>query len=743
MCGRLLKDRAWVDYVGVGQARGLVPYAAFAVLLVGATVAALFVSTLGSPVGAPDTATPGPSASAAAAVGRAGTDLSPNGRLAYWRTEPNGEFLLWLANADNSRRRSVAASGPGAVARTKWALDGSAVGYVENGVRLIVVSVDGTKATYHLPADVRADGYRIVDHRFSPSGARVAATVQRQSGPQTDVYVAVAGGGWTRVTTTEDALAADWISEDELLVHTTGGIVGRLRATGRDQLRPLTGLAGATPQIGEDGRIYFLSGRISPFTGSSETFVSAASASVWSVTVTGDDLRRESATLGTDGFRLDGFWPGGGYLLHRGTNPAQIVMSKEEVITLPNTSGLIERLQVSLERRVGVGFAGTSLVRIDLGPSGTVANAVVLLGSVNQGDAWFPRAAPLAPANPSRPDVPPARYAFALGGHLWTMGTDGVPTILRAANTNAGTLRRVAVGPPRWSPAGDRVLTVESLAAGAVFQLVAVTIARDGAVRRYTTPSSVAPGVSWSPDGTQFAVVGLPGSSQDPALLASDLAVAVVDTASGIVLSTMPGREAYWTGGGIAVLSNGTFRANDSARDGQAVEIWSNGQRRSVATIEKLVATAPALAFARSAPRGTTLAAGIAASPDAAHLSLHLTFTTIGAIPAYVTIRTRDGAPTFVVTGDAVADEAWSPAGRHVGYTRSTGQGANAPRRAVVRDGETGDTLLDADGRFAGWSPDGAWAYVARSEGLYAKRLAGGDLVRFSPYGVPVTTTRP
>jgi hypothetical protein len=51
--------------------------------------------------------------------------------------------------------------------------------------------------------------------------------------------------------------------------------------------------------------------------------------------------------------------------------------------------------------------------------------------------------------------------------------------------------------------------------------------------------------------------------------------------------------------------------------------------------------------------------------------------------------------------------------------------------------------LLELDGRFAGWSPDGAWVYIARNEGLFARRLSGGELVRFSPYGVVVSATRP
>ncbi len=726
------------------EARGLLPYAAFAVLVVGATVVALVVSTLGPPAAVPEAASPSPTAIATAAV-RPTTDLSPNGRLAYWRAEANGDYLLWLANADNSRRRSVTKADPNAVSRTRWSADGNFVAYVESGVRLVVVRVDGVVANYTLGPELRADGYRIVDHRFSPSGARIAATVQRATGSQSDVYVAAPGGLWMRLTTTEDVLAADWVSEDELLVQTTGGIVGRLRATGRDQLRPLTGLAGATPIIGDDGRVYFLSGRVNGFAGSAETLVFASLSSVWSMTADGEDLRRESVTLDADSFRLDGQWPGG-FLLHRGTNPAQVAVAKGNV-ELPTSAGQIERLAVSPDKRFAIGFAGTNLVRIDLTAAGAPASAVVLLGSVAQGDGWFPRTAALATSTPAKADVPAARYVFALGGHLWTMGADGAASLLRAGNTNSQTLRRFFLGAPQWSPAGDKLLTVESLApGGAAFQLIPVVIARDGTVRRYLTPSSVGPIATWSPDGTQFAVVGLPAAAQDPVVLSSDLTIALIDAAAGITTSQIPGREVYWTKAGLIVLSNGTFGVGGRARDEQALELWSGGQKRQITTIAKLVA--PLFAGAdktASTPlnvSGITQTSVLSAAPDGAHLAVHLSF--LGASPSFVfaVIRAKDGTTSAIE--DGAGDEAWSSTGRYIGYTATRSVFGTPPRtRAIVRDAETGEIVLDLDGRFAGWSPDGLWAYLGRPEGLFARRIAGGEPVRFSPYGVVMSATKP
>ena len=730
------------------QARGLVAYAAFAVFIVGATIVALVATTLGVPVAAPEPLSPSPSA--APSVVRPVTDLSATGRLAYWRSEANGDYLLWLANADNSRRRSVAkVDQPNAVSRTKWSADGGSVAYVESGVRLVVVRVDAVQTVYTLAPELRADGYRIVDHRFSPGGARIAATVQRVTGSQSDVYVSNPGGLWTRLTTTEDVLAADWLSEDELLVHTTGGIIGRLRASGRDQLRPLTGLPGATPIIGEDGRIYFLSGRVSGFAGASETLVYASAASLWSITASGEDLRKESVALESDSFRLDGEWPGG-YLLHRGTNPAQVAMSKTP-IDLPTSAGLIERLAPSADRRFAIGFAGTNLVRLDITATGAAANAVVLLGSVNQGDAWFPRSASLVQIAPAKADVPSARYVFALGGHLWSMGADGAPSLLRAGNLNAQTLRRFVLPPPSWSPSGDRLLTVESLSTGAsAFQLIAVVIGRDGATRRYVSPSSVGPVATWSPVGAQFVVAALPAASTDPVVLGSELALSVIDEAKGAdpasvnarVARTIPGREAFWTKAGILVLTNGTVRAGDRARDEQAIELWDGAQKRQVTTIASLIAD-PRMQAPPQA-RGVTQTAALSGSPDGAHLAVHVNFLATNPTLTFAILRARDGVPTTVIVGDTVSDEAWAPAGRFVGYTLTTPRpGAASRQRAIVRDAETGDVVMEQDGRFAGWSPDGAWTYLARNEGLFARRLSGGDPVRFSPYGVVVSATKP
>lgn len=728
------------------QLRGLVPYALVAALVVVASVVAIVVSTAGTP-GGPAVAASASPAAVASASRPAVTDLSPTGRLAYWRAEPNGDHLLWLANADNARRRSVAkTSTPSTITRTKWSVDGSAIAYVEGGTRLIVVRVDGETTIHTLATELRLDNNRIVDHRFSPSGARVAATVQRQSGGRSDIYVTGPGRAWTRVTSVEDAVAGDWLDEDELLAQTTGGVISAVRAGGMNEFRPLTGLQASSPVIGGDGRVHFLAGRVTQFAGASETFVFAAAANVWSMTADGTDVRREVTPPDQESLRLDGTWPGG-YLYHRGTNPAQLVIGSIPIL-LPSNAGLIERIAVSPDKRYAIGFTGTTVVRVDITPAGLAPNAVLLLGSIDGGDIWFPRSAPLARSATPRADSPAARYAFALGGNVWTMGPDGVASVLRAGATNAQTQRRFTIPVPRWSPAGDRVLTVESLGTGAsALQLIPVTIDRAGKVTRLTALSSVAPAVSWSPDGTLIAAVALPASPQDPSILQSELTIRIV-SADGAPGQSIPGREVAWSRSGMFVLTNGTIRASDRARDDQAVELWTGTQKRALTTVARVIGDPRSLVGAGTT-RGITSVSNITASADGTFAAMRVTFLGSTLTPFLVLLRASDGAATQYILADRITDEAWSPVRPLIGYTNTLGgQGipgsaTEAKPRATVRDPSTGATLAELDGRFAGWSPDGAWFYVATSGGLYARPLAGGELVRVSNIGVPVSVTKP
>lgn len=709
----------------------VLPYAALAVLIVAATVVTLVLAVYANPgaapAAAPPTATPIPTPPP-----RALTDLSPNGRLAYWRDDLAGSgYQLWVANTDNSRRRAIARSDqPSLLSETRWSARGDEVGYVENGTRLVVARVDGVVSTYTLAPELRAEGWHITDHRFSPSGARVAVTVQRTNGSQTDVFLANVGGTFQRLTTTEDVVAADWVSEDELLVNTTGGILARLRAAGSNQLRPIISMPAATPVIGDDGRIYFLSGRIAGFVGNAATLIYAASPSIWSTTIDGDAPRPERFFVDTDSLRLDGVWRGGAFLIHRGGNDAQGIAGPLPV-TIPSTAGRVERLRLSADGAYAIGVAGTNVVRFDVSRNGEIGGAIVLLGSAAQADAWFPRAPALAHADPPTGALPSGSYAFALGGSIWTMRADGVPTLLRAGNTNTQTRRRFTLPPPVWSPKGDRLLTIESLGAGSSFQLVPVAISIDGQVKRYTVTPSVAQHVSWSPDGERFAVVSLAAAASDPAVNTTELQIQLIDTASGSIVQTIPGREAHWTTAGIVLLTNGIFRAPGRARDEQTLEVWKDGETRTITTIDDL--RRDPRAQAPTDATMNTLADHLSAAPDGAFLSIRLTYLGVSGRTAFAVVQTRDGVATIVIASEGVDDELWSPVAPSIGYTAGTG----ATRHAYVRDAISGNVLLDEPGRFAGWSADGSWAFVARDAGLYARRIATpGDLIRVSPFGV-------
>jgi hypothetical protein len=202
-----------------------------------------------------------------------------------------------------------------------------------------------------------------------------------------------------------------------------------------------------------------------------------------------------------------------------------------------------------------------------------------------------------------------------------------------------------------------------------------------------------------------------------------------------------------WTKPGLFVLTNGTIRANDRARDEQAIELWIGTQKRTVTTIARIIGDPRA--EAPSTTKGITSVNNITAASDGAFAAARVAFLGTTATPFLVLLRASDGAATQYILADRVGDEAWSPARPLIGYTlTSGGQGIpgtpTEPKPvATIRDAVNGAVLAQIDGRFAGWSPDGAWFYVATSGGLYARPLAGGTLVRVSGVGVPVSITKP
>src|SRR6185436_2371555 len=129
----------------------------------------------------------------------------------------------------------------------------------------------------------------------------------------------------------------------------------------------------------------------------------------------------------------------------------------------------------------------------------------------------------------------------------------------------------------------------------------------------------------------------------------------------GTVTRTIPGREAMWTKGGIVVLTNGSVRTGDRARDDQVIEVWNGTAKKDLISIAKIVADPRTQAPATT--RGITQTTALAASPDGAYASVHLNFLLATPTISFAVVRARDNTATAIVL-DAVSDEAWSPAGR-------------------------------------------------------------------------------
>src|SRR5439155_13618948 len=115
--------------------------------------------------------------------------LSSSGRLAYWRQSPSGAFVLWAANLDGSQARSLTtlAANTSRPFATRWTGDGSAVAFVTD-LGIAVINLDGTRMDISAPAQLPLSGFRVIDHRWSPSGTRVAVTFQRSTDGKTDLY---------------------------------------------------------------------------------------------------------------------------------------------------------------------------------------------------------------------------------------------------------------------------------------------------------------------------------------------------------------------------------------------------------------------------------------------------------------------------------------------------------------------------------------------------------------------------
>jgi hypothetical protein len=317
--------------------------------------------------------------------------LSSSGRLAYWRQNPSGGFVLWAANLDGSHARSLATLGPNTVRPfgTRWTGDGSGVAYVTD-LAVSVIRLDGSRIDLPVPAQLRNAGYRVIDQRWSPSGTRVAATFQRSTDGKTELYL----GSFDRrelVRAGElgNAFAGDWLSEDEVLVESDTGVLGVLRQPG-EPIRRLVERSAASPFF-DGNRVLFLAGAVS--TTVSPTGIFVTNPSVWSVRPDGQDLRPEGRLEVVGSLRLDGIWPDARYLMHMGGDQTQFLVGPGATSLAP--SSLIGRAVVAADRRFAIGFGGSRVVRIDLTRGLTPAGGAfsVLLDGVISADAWIRRSA--------------------------------------------------------------------------------------------------------------------------------------------------------------------------------------------------------------------------------------------------------------------------------------------------------------------------------------------------------------
>lgn len=711
------------------------PYAIAAALVFVLSISALAAALAAGGL-LEERATSGPSPAPSAS--RAAPELSRAGRLAYWRTAPNGDNELWVSNIDGGQRHAIAKIDlMSRVSSTRWSPDGNAVAYLDRGQAVVVLRLDGgARHELGLPQLLIETNARIIDYGWSTDGGTIAATVRGAASgipdTDTDVYVApAAGGSWRAVTALRNAFLSQWISSFEILIHTQTGLIGVVGASDGSRLVPLTGMVATSPFLADDGRIYFLAGQVAPtIRDQTVPVVNAAQARVWSTTLDYDGDARPETTFTYDDVRLVGRWPNGRFLVHQGASTALALLSTN-VPTIDTTLGVVDRMAFSPDRRSGIGLTATRIYRYDVSQPD---KPVVLLSDVAQPDAWYPN--PVTPARTSPPPAgqaqPAARYTFTLAGGLWTSDANG-PRLLRQLGTDDRGLRRLSgVALPQWSPKGDRILYFDvpgNSFAGGVF-LSARGAGSDG--ERVSDADASGPFPAWTPDGS-VAYTRFIGY-RDSAGFAPEAEVRVVSPTGGAPIATYKAREIAFGGAKTFLIDNGrpAFAPGALTRADHAIlEVTPTGMR-TIATAAS-VSAFERFGGATAIPWQLSM---LGASADGTFLSVRES-PAVGSIGfTFALLRVSDGTGVLGLSGSDVADVRWAPAGHLVGMTL-----LNIP---VVRDAETGAIVASAgSGRFAGWAPDGKWFYVARDTGLYAIPLAGGEPVRVSALGVPVSTTTP
>ncbi len=698
--------------------RAVVPYAAIGAAIALASSAAVVGSI--APVAAPS---PVPTAAPSLSP-RPAPKLSSAARLAYWR-----DGKLWVSDLDGSLRQPIASTDDARrISLTRWSADGGALAFVDGAVSLTVVALDGRSEAADLPLDLRNAGYRIADLRWSPDSGRVAATLLRPGDGRADAFVVDLGAGtpaWRRVTTLDDLFVGDWVSPTELLAYTAGGALGIVDAKGSNAMRLLSGVQGISPVLGPRGRVYYLVGGVPRLRDPSLPYVTVTRAAVWSVSIDGSDARRESRWTADD-VRLDGVLPDGRYLVHVGLGRSAQAVAGDAVDVISADAGVVQRIRVGPDGRIAYGFADDRIVRVDLSKVGTAAASVsVFLDGVADGDVWSPRAATSVTRAVPVGGGPDVTLVFALDGDLWRL-RDGTTTLFHVS-ASGPTSRRIPTGAPRWSPGADRLLLVEP--AGPLLApttLVATLLDRDGRTTAVGGTLGAGRSFAWSADGSAFAVVvdrrGQSGVATD-----AQLEVRFFRRDGAQSAAPIDGTEVAWTPKGLLVLRG--------AGGGMEVARLDAPTSRAVTLVTgDALASDPRATDPGARPAGSVGVSALAASAAGTYGSVRLQKIEATSARAYLVIFDAAGRLVHYLRADALTDLAWSPTDDLFGYTVDAG----LPSERTSISTPDGVVRSVRYGRFAGWSLDGKWAFVARGDGLYAVALAGGDPVRVGPAGAPV-----
>jgi WD40 repeat protein len=708
----------------------LLPFAALGVLIVVVSSAALLSSTGG---GLPLPASQATPTLPAEATQRAVPELSRTARLAYWR-----DGRLWISGLDGSLRRTLTPlDEPRRATHMRWSPDGDKIAFLDSGLSIVVVHVDGRRWDVSLPLVLRDQGWRIADVRWSPDSTRIASTFLQPGDGRADAFIVdltPALKQWQRITEMNDLFVADWVSNTELLAGTAGGVIALIEVpTGsalpmtETRISPLSGALGTSPVIASDGRVHFLAGRVPTSRDPSLPYITASRASVWSTTLDGSDVRRETLTELND-VRLDARLPDGRYLVHRGGVTAQSVTG-DAVESLPTNAGLIQRLRLAPDGRTAYGFTRERIVQLDITkvgltpPASPDPSATVFLDTSGEADVWFPAPPVRRAASPAvlpATGPPAVRYAFTLAGHLWSTAGSERPELLRAGQA----LRRTFLPTPRWSPGGTHLFALEQAGFGApTTALVGVVVDAEGEQIRLADSYAAARSFAWAPDGKEIAVVvdrrGVNGTATSAVL-----EVRFLDTSGKVTRTAIPGTEVAWTSAGVLVMT-------ELAGHSVVQLVQDRGGIRTFVERAKLVdhpdiASTPWLGGAWS---------GLDATPDGAWTSVRI--TTAEGTSGYVVLLDARGDPVEFVRAEDLSDAVWSPAKPLIGYTLDV---RTVDERAVVHEPGNGPITFQ-EGRFSGWSPDGEWYYVARTTGLFAYPLNGGAAVRIGPVAVPMAIT--